>query len=591
MTLEIGYVLALLAVGLVLFWRDTLRIDVVALILLLGLAIPRVLTPAEALAGFGSETIIVLIALFVLTEGLVRTGVVERLGLRLAAVGGAHPLLMIPFLLVAAAAISAFVANTVTAAVFLPIVIGTARRAKVSPSRLLMPMAFATILSSSVTLISTSTNLVVSGQMEQLGLAPIGFFETTQVGLVISGVGLLYLLFVAPYLLPRTDAPSEGADAGRSYVSEIVVTSRSPLAGKTLGQVKLADVLNLFVIGVRRGAGWLLHPSDVSALREGDEIVVRGSAADILTVKDVRGIEIQPDAKHSVAPPEAARVVEAMVVPRSPWVGKTIGDTRFVEVTGLAVLAIHTAGHRREVRNLSRWRLKAGDALLVQGAPDDLARAGTEGLVILEDVSAHHSRSPRATWAIVIFLTTVVLASTGWMALSVAFLLGVLAMIGARCLTADEAYGSVDWRLLVLIASMMAFGVALQKTGASSWLASIAVEHVRPLGPVAVMGVFFLLTLLLSQPMSNQAAALVLLPIAVQSAREMNMEPRALAITVTVAASCSFLTPLEPACVLVYGPGRYRFIDFLRVGALLSVLIFVICMIMIPRIWPLTAAG
>ena len=607
MSLEAGYVLALTIVALVLFATEWLRVDVVALLLLLALTLPGVLTPADALAGFGSDTIIVLVSLFVLTEGVIRTGVVERFGLKLASIGSSRPVGFIRFLLVACTVISAFISNTVTAAVFLPVMIGASRRANVPLGKVLMPMAFASILSSGVTVISTSTNLVVSGLMPKYDLAPLGFFELAPVGLAVAIAGMLYLIYVAPRFVPdRGVASDKSAPGSRRYVAELVITAKSSRIGKTLANLHLGDALDLIVVGIRRGTKRILHPAPQAKLRAGDEIVVEGKAENILSAKDLSGVAIKSDDVQAAgAQSESARdpapvdseatsekrMVEALVTQRSRLVGRTLRGARFREMTELSVLGIHTPGAEGDVDNLSRWRMRPGDVLLLQGEQHDIDRIDAQDLMLLEDVSAHHPRTGKGRIAAFIFVAALVCGATHVLPLPIAFLAGVAAMVLTRCLSEAEAYAAIDWRLLVLIGSMMAFGTAMSQTGAAHWLADQVVAHVASYGGYTVMCVFGVLTIVLTQPMSNQAAALVVIPVAVETARRLGLDPRTLVIAVTMAASLSFLTPLEPACLLVYGPGRYRFFDFVKVGTPLTIIAFVITMVLVPLIWPLVAAG
>jgi di/tricarboxylate transporter len=586
------YVLVLTLVGLALFASDRLRVDVVALIILLCLTIPApwipgLLAPEEALAGFGSETIVVLIALFVLTEGVLRTGVVERLGLRLASFGGAEPRTFSRLMLVSAALLSMFVSNTLTTAVFVPLVIGASRRAKLPASKLLMPLAFATILAGTMTVIGTSTNLVVTGMLARSGMEPLGFFEMTPVGGVVAVIGMIYLIALAPRLIPVREDPAQEIEGGRRFSSEVLVGEKSPFAGKTLAQLRLSEVLDLIVVGVRRSTRRIFYPGKDAKLRAGDELIVEGRAPSILSVKDVAGIDLKPELKHTpeTERPASSRMVEAMVLPRADVVGRTLAGLRFGHVTGFTVLGIHSAGGESDTTKISQRPLRAGDVLLLKGAAEDFDRLPAD-LMVLEDVTGHHPRSAKGVIAAAIFIGAIVLGATGALALPIAFLLGVLLLLLTRCLTAEEAYGSVDWRLLVLIGVMLAFGAAMVKTGASAWLAQLVVAHVSPLGPWAVMAAFYILTLVLSQPMSNQAAALIVLPVAIETASALGVDARPLVITVTLAASCSFLTPLEPACLLVYGPGRYRFGDFARVGAPLTLIAFLVSMLLIPMFWP-----
>jgi di/tricarboxylate transporter len=593
LTLAIGYVLLLLAVALVLFALDKLSVDVVGLIVLLALAIPRVLSPKEALSGFADDTILLLISLFVLTAGIVRTGVVERVGLWLASVGGKKPAHVTRLILIAVALVSSFLSNTVTTAVFLPIMIGVARRAGTALSRVLMPLAFASILAGSVTLIGTSTNLVVSSQLPRYRLPPIGFFELTPVGLGITVIGLVYLMFVAPKLVPdRGQREMTDRYDLRRYMSEALIGKGSKFAGKSLAESQLGSAMNLNVVGIVRDGFRGLAPGPDATLQEDDILLIEGKAEDILSLKDAGGIEIRADVKPTLTDSdlqsEKIRMMEAMVLPRSAFAGRTLRESRFRERTGLAVLAIHSAGGADLVEKLSRTRLHASDVLLVQGGPDAFARVRSGGdLFLLEDVSAHHPRRRRAPLAATIFVASIVLGVTGALPLVIAFLAGGLAMVLSRCLSSEEAYQAVDWRLMVMIACMISFGVAMEKSGAASYLSDLIVRHVSGFGSIALLAAFFALTVVLTQPMSNQAAALVVLPVAIAVSRKLSLNPRAFVMAVTFAASCSFLTPLEPSCVLVYGPGRYKFFDFARVGLPLTVLVFIFSMLLIPFFWPL----
>jgi di/tricarboxylate transporter len=593
-TLPIAYVLALLVAALVLFASDKLSVDVVGLIVLLALAIPRVLTPQEALASFGSDTILILISLFVLTAGVVRTGVVERVGLWLTSTTGRRPAVLTRVILGAAAAVSSLLSNTVTTGIFLPIMIGVARRASVALSRVLMPLAFASILAGSVTLIGTSTNLVISSQLPRFGLAPIGFLELAPVGVVITVVGLLYLFFLAPRLVPdRGEREMTDRYDLRQYLSEALIQPGSRLAGKSLAESQLGSAMNLNVVGIVRADQRTLAPGPQATLQENDILIIEGRAEDILSVKDAGGIEIRADVKPALSDgdlqSERIRMQEAMVLPRSDLVGKTLKESLFRERTGLTVLAIHSAGGPDRIEKLSGIELRESDVLLLQGSVEALERirAGDD-LLLLEDVSAHHPRRRRGRWAAAIFVGAVAIGVTGVLPLALAFIAGGVALVLTRCMTTQEAYESVDWRLMVMIGSMIAFGLAMEKTGTAAFLSDVLVRHVSSLGGTAMLAAFFALTVVLTQPMSNQAAALVVLPIAIQTANQLGWNPRSFVMCVTFAASCSFLTPLEPSCVLVYGPGRYRFFDFARVGLPLTALVFAASMWLIPVLWPLT---
>jgi len=595
MTLEIAYLLALIVVALILFATEALSIDIVGLALLLALTVPGVLSPDQALAGFGSETIMVLIGLFVLTAGVTKTGVVERLGLRLASFANDRPRLLTRLLITSATAMSTFISNTVTTAMLLPLTVGSAKRAGVSVAKVLMPLAYASILAGSITVIATSTNLVISGELPSYGLERIGFFELAPVGIGITLVGLVYLFFIAPPLIPDRFKGDRLATFGvRRYISEIVVPSGSRLAGQTLAESKLGEKLDITVLGVRRGDKRDLSPRSNTGLREGDVLLIEGPVEDILAIKDVMGVDIHTGYKAADPDLESdeVRMVEAMVMPDSRWIRKSPRGADFRKTTGMTVLAIHSPGGSKDYqRHLARKRFKVGDVLLLQGKVESIESLDPQNLLNLEDVSGHHPRSQKGWIAAAIFVTSLIVGGSGLLPMSIAFLAGGLGLVLTGSLMPEESYRAIDWRLLVLIGSMMAFGVAMKETGTSTYLAALVVEHVSPHGELAVLAAFFALTAFLTQPMSNQAAALIVLPVAIESAMTLGFDPRPLVMSVTFAASCSFLTPLDPACILVYGPGRYRFFDFFKVGLPLTIVVFLFCMVLIPIFWPFHPGG
>ncbi len=590
MNLEIAYLLFLIVVALVMFATEVLSIDIVGLLLLLALTVPGILSPGQALAGFGSETIFVLIGLFVLTAGIRETGVIERIGLRLAAFGSDRPKALTRMLISSATAMSSFISNTITTAVLLPITVGSAKRAGISVAKVLMPLAFASILAGSITLIATSTNLVISGELPSYGMEPIGFFELAPVGVGLTVAGLLYLLFIAPRFIPDRFKGDRVATFGlRKYISELVIPQGSKLAGQTLEESKLGETLNLSVLSIRRDGKRDLRPRASTKLLDGDILLIEGSAEDILSIKDVMGVDIDTGYAASDADLESkeVRMVEVLVMPDSAWEDKSARGAGFRQATGLSVLAIHSPGDAGDFRReLSSRRLRAGDVLLLQGSHADIERLDPADLLNLEDVSAHHPRSSKGPMATAIFVVTIIVAATGLLPMSIAFLAGSGALVLTKAIRPEEGYQAIDWRLLVLIGCMMAFGVAMKTTGTSTFLADLVVRYVSPHGSLAVLAAFFVLTSFLTQPMSNQAAALIVLPVAIESARTLGIDPRSLVMSVTFAASCSFLTPLEPACILVYGPGRYKFFDFFKVGLPLTTIVFIFCMTLIPIFWP-----
>jgi di/tricarboxylate transporter len=590
MTPQIFLLLVILVIVLILFSIEWLAVDVVALGVLLAIIIGGLLPVDQALRGFGSETVWMIFGLFILTAALVRTGVIDMVGRSLLNRIGHRPRRMLFAVMLAVSTLSSFMSNTAATAFFVPIVMGLARRMRISPSRLLMPLAFAAILASSVTLIGTSTNLVVSGLMVQYNLSPMGMFELTPVGLPILTVGLLYIILIGRRMIPdrgAVDTLTEEFNL-RSYLAEIIILPESPLGGKTLGESGLGRELDCTVVRILRDGEIFLAPQANICLAPGDHLLVEAQRDAILRIKDRYGLGVSEP--HLLSDPDMQKgemqLAEVILLPRSPLIGRRLIGLDLRDRYGLQVLAINR--HEQTIhRRISQVPLQMGDVLLVQGSKfnlETLERNNTfQVLGMVEDRSPNHRRAPIA---IAIFSGAMLLAMLEILPLGVAVLLGTLAAFLSRCITPEEAYRDVEWKAIILIGSMLAFGAAMDHTGTAKYLASQIVNWTSGLPPVWILSGFFLLTVGLTQPMSNQAAAAVVLPVAIQTAMQLGLNPRTFAMMIAVAASTSYITPLEPACLIVYGLGRYRFLDFLRVGSLLTVVIFFIAVWLVPVVWP-----
>lgn len=593
MTVQIALVLAVLAGAIALFAKEKIPLEVSALAVVALLAVTGVLTPEQAFAGFANETVILIFALLSMTQGLVSTGVVQIIGRRMAALGKSPRTFQL-LMMVVVAALSSVVSNTVTTAAFLPVVIGAADRAKIPRGKALMPLAYASMLGGTVFLVGTSTNLVVSASMERTGLGAIGFTELTPVGLPLAAIGIALTLLLGRWLLPAREAGDDEALPAREYLAEVVVLEGSRHAGKPLSSV--TNELGLRVLGVTR-EGATHEASQELVLRPGDALLLEEDRLDILRVKDLRSLAMRGEARSADAPGEDAVLVEAAVPVGSSLVGRSLQESFFAEHFGLVALAI---SRRPAIQRLTRVQmlrglfgahslatlpLAAGDVLLVRGPRSRVrALAGGHTLSVLGSVEYQPARYGKAAIAVAIFAGALLLGAIGVVPLAVAGLCGMLLMIATRCLDASTAF-RVDWRVVLLIGSMMALGAAMDESGAGRWVGGMLVPLAAYVGPRGVLVALMLLTIVLSAPMSNQAAALVLLPVAVSTAQQLGLDPRPFAIGICLSASFSFVTPLEPSCVLVYGPGRYRFVDFVRMGAPLTAALLVLLAIAIPLRW------
>ncbi len=592
MTTPIAIVLVLLLVALVLFALERIPIEIVSIVLVMALIVTRTLTVTEAFAGFGNDIVITIAGLFILTGGLAKTGVVDVVGRRLHRFAGEGEFTITALIMVAAALSAAVMKNTTTTAMFLPVVLGIGLRRNISPSKLLIPLAFGAILGGTCTLIGTSTNLAVSGALPRYGMEPFTMFELTKVGVPIVAVGMLYMLLLGIRLLPRRESANSLTEQYhvRQYMTEVIVLDDSPLIGKTLAEARIGEDLDLTVLGILRGdKQYRIAPHPHEKIQADDLLLVQGRVEDILRVKSEAGIEIKADFTLSDAVLEGSDVelFEAMVPKGSDFIGRSLKRLQFRRRYQLVVLAINRHGVNL-LSKLSKVKIRFGDVLLIQGNREHIENlAADDQILLLEEISERQSRPTKRRWALVAFGVFLFFSVTHLVPLPVAVLTGVLILLATRSVRTSEMYEMIDWRLIILIACMISFGLAMEKTGADQYVAGFIIRATAHYGATAVLAGFFIMTVALTQPMSNQAAALVMLPIAAKSALALGLNPRTFAVAVTYAASCSFLTPLEPACVLVYTPGRYRFFDFVKVGSILTIVVFAIVMWLVPIFWPL----
>jgi di/tricarboxylate transporter len=592
MTPDIAICLTILGVAILLFAWDRIPADVIALGVMLTVVATGLLPADKAFAGFSSDTVMMILGLLIMSAGLIQTGVVEITGRYVFDLAGRNPAIFLPVIMVSVATVSAFMSNTAATAFFVPLVIGYAAKIGASPSRFLLPLAFASILTSSVTLISTSTNLVVSEILTRYQQAPMGMFEMAPVGIPIAVVGLLYVWSIGVRLIPqREDQKAEEKIGERKYQADVVVVADGPLAGKSLSDAKITADGGFTVVKLIRSKETVRGEKKLAdvELQAGDELIIEGLRAHLLKIKDIEGLDFKADV-HLVDPDKEEKedktIVEGVLLPRSPLIGQSLRSLDFKERYGLQVLALHRAG--RVPSTISSARLRMGDVLLLQGTNADVKALEQGNLFnIFGGVEAARLNRSRAPLAAAIFVAAIAAVTFKLASLPVAVLGGAFVMLLTRCLSPEEAYRQVEWKALILIGALLSLGAAMETSGAGRFLAQQLIGVIGADGPYRLLTCFFILTVALTQPMSNQAAALVVLPIAMQTAIELGADPRPFGMMVAVAASCSYLTPLEPSCLMVYGPGKYRFSDFLKVGMPLTVLIYILAIALVPWVWPL----
>jgi len=591
MTSAMIILLIIIALAIVLFSLDALPADVIGIGIMIALIITGILTPEEGIAGFGSDTAIKTLGLLLLTTALIRTGFVQMVTRWIIEQVGEDKNRLFWLVSLATAGMGSFTSNTASTAFFLPVTLSISKKLKQHPSKMLMTVAFAAILSSSMTAIATSTNLVVSGLLTDYGYAPMGMFELTPVGIIILIVGLVYMFFIGRKLIPERDLGEDNSLPRNSrYYAEVIVPKKSEWVGKEIRKLGLKSDYDITIISLHRPKeDGDFKPSEKTKLQAGDLLVLDGSREGIFALNERKVVRFtgNPEDEISETLKKKHGMAEVVLLPTSRLVGQTLRELKLRKRFGIEVLGIQRRGKTLHER-LMKERLQIGDQLLIHGDPQTIASLeNDDSFRIISDTIEAPVDTKKAPLALGIFALTIILASTNVMPLAVATMVGTFLIFLTRCITPAEAYRSMNWSALILISCMLALGKAMEVSGLATYLASQVVDLMGWQNPELLLGGFFLLSMILTQPMSNQAAAVVVLPIAIQTAQQLGLNPRSFAMMIAIGAATSYITPLEPACMMVYGPGNYRFMDFVKVGSLLTVIVFAIAMLMVPLLWPL----
>ncbi len=586
MTLEIGLTLGLLVGAIALFISNRFPPEVVALILLVTLLMSGLVSPEQGLKGFSNPAVVTIAGMFVLSEGLRRTGVIEQIVRVLERVGRRSAWLAMVLLLLGAAALSAFMNNTAVVALLIPVVLSMAQSANQSPSRWLIPLSYASMFGGVCTLIGTSTNLLVSGVAEQRGLAPLGMFEFTPLGLIFTGVGMLYLLTIGMRLLPDRRAQADPAQAyqlGR-YLMEVVVSETAKSAGKPLLEADFVRELGVEVLDIWRN-GVRLLPLPDRLIQKGDILRVRCPLNKLEALQSRYGLTPLPEAQFHEEP-EDYLLAEVVITPNASLIGRSLKQARFRNRFGATVLALR---HRQEtlLEQIADVPLQAGDTLLIRAPRERLVEiAQHPDFLLVSQREVSPVRSGQALLASAIMAGVIVVASLGWQPTAVAALGGALLMVLTRCLKPEEAVQAVDWRLMVMLGGMLALGTAMETTGAARWLTTQMMHTLGNLGPYVALAAFYLLTSLLTEMMSNNATAVLMAALAIEVASTLGVDARPFLFAVAYAASSSFMTPVGyQTNTMVFGVGQYEFRDFVRVGAPLNLLFWLLASLLIPYFW------
>lgn len=591
MTWQILLVFGLLAISFALMVWEKLSLDIVAMLTFSALLVTGILTPGEAFKVFSNDAAITVACMFILSAALERTGVIETIAHRLNRAVGKSDWIVLLLMLPIVAVVSAFINNTPVVVVFMPIMISMAVARGLKPSKLLIPLSFASILGGLCTLIGTSTNILVSSTAQQMGQPPLRMFELGRIGWVLAGVGLLYLITIGRKLLPdrETLASTLQSIESKQYLTEVLVTSDSPLVGKKLAETPLANQPKARVFEVIRLGEMVYTPLDELVFKAGDRLRLTTPLASVLELNQLKGVELLPKAALGVelVGAQKAIVAESVIGPRSSLIGHSIRDVNFRRRYGVLVLAVHRQGVNLRA-DFADVKLHYGDTLLVEGPESAMRRLrGHRDFLLLLDVPETVKRRRKQVLAVGAIGLVVGLATFNVLPIGALAVIAAVGVVATGCLDVDEAYESVDWKIIFLIFGMLALGLALEKTKGAELVAATLIRGLGGWGPLVVLSAVVLLTSTLTNFLSNNAVAVLLTPIAIQAASAMQVSPRPFIIAVALGASACFATPIGyQTNTLVYGAGGYKFRDFIKVGLPLNLLFCVVAIYLIPKFWP-----
>ncbi|HEY7910676.1 MAG TPA: SLC13 family permease [Blastocatellia bacterium] len=591
MTFEIVFVLALLVAAVVLFITEKLRVDLVALIVMAALLVSGIITPEEGIAGFSNPATVTVAAMFVLSHGLFKTGAINLIGNGLTMIGRRSYWVAVLAMMLLIGGISAFINNTAAVALFLPIVIGLARDLRVSPSKLLMPLSFASMFGGVCTLIGTSTNILVNS----IGIAhrqpPFEMFEFAPLGLIMFAAGTLYMLAIGTRLIPnrRTSKDLTETFGMGDYLTEIILLPEAKSVGKSIKDSPLIEEMDVDIIEIYRDQELLSPPSPETVLQANDLLRVRCNVEMIRKLEDRVGVVLKSGLKWRDEDLQSAEaiLVEAVIAPGSPLEGRSLKEADFRNSYGATALAIR---HRGTVmrENLGNIPLKAGDVLLIEVRRDRLSQLKrNQAFVVVSELPVQDFRKGKIVPALVIIAGVVIAATLNILPIVAGAIIGSVLFVATGVIDLEEAYEAIDWQVIFLLAGILTLGTALETTGAARLISSAILKTFGVWGPVAMIAAFYLLTSLLTEAMSNNASAAMIAPIAITTAETIGVSPRPFLVAVAFAASASFMTPVGyQTNTLIYGPGQYRFSDFLRVGTPLNLIFWVVATLLIPQFWP-----
>jgi len=591
MSADIIIVFIILIGAVALFTRDKIPVDLSAMIIMASLLLTGIITPEEGISGFSNTATVTVAAMFILSAGLFNTGALNFVGEFLTKMTKQNYLKGLLYMLIIVGIISAFINVTAVVAIFMPVVIKMANRSGISPSKFLIPLSFGALFGGVNTLIGTSTNILVSSIAFQHGLQPFGMFEMTPFGFIILSTGIVYLLLTAKKLLPDRKEPGNLSQEFHleDYITEVIILPDSKSVHKEIRNSPLIRDLDLDIIEIHRGDKNKFLPSPHTIIMPNDVLRVRCNIEKLKELQTREGIALKSEIsfKDLDLNLDSSRLVQAVVTSASRLRGRTIKNINFRETFGATVLAIRHRG-RLMRENIGNTIIIPGDVLLIEVKKDWLPQLRrNDAFVIVSEVNTFKERKEKIIPAVVILAGVVICAGAGIFPIVTGAVIGSVLYIVLGILTLEQAYRAIEWRVIFLLAGVLTLGIAMEKTGAAGVIASSLVSLLGSLGPTAMVSAFFFLTLVFTNFISNNATAALIVPIAIITADSLGVDSRPFLMAVTFAASLSFATPVGyQTNTMIFGPGNYKFTDFVKIGVPLDIIIWLLASLLIPVIFP-----
>ena len=600
MTPEIAIVLGVITLMFILFVMELFPLDVTALSILAVVLVLGYISPEEAISGFANPAVITIALLFVLSHALQKSGILEYMVIRLNKLTERSRFLGLFVFLISVALASAFVNNTAIVAIFIPLTIRLAQKYNLSPSKLLMPLSYIAIIGGTLTLVGTSTNLLVNSiYVNSISSSPpLGMFEFAKFGLVMLVIGMAYLLIAVPFLIPSrtvTSSLTKSYHMG-GYLTELKVSAESPLVGRTCKERAVNKNYDITVLDILRDGKLIsknirdtfIHPEDI--------LFVRGSLENFLRMKEVEKVTMLTDEKltQDELIHDDNTLVECLITNQTDLVGKSLMEINFRRRFGSFILAIRREGEilRKKIAHVV---LQAFDTLLIYGPIEKIKELSDSGdFIVLGEIEATLQKHKYWWVSVAVILGTVILAALGIVPILKGALIGTIFLLVIRVITANEAYQSINWQVIVLIAALIPLGIVIQKSGTAFWIGTVLNDIANTFNPLIrptiMLSLVYLVTIILTEMTSNAATAIIMTPIAISAAQQMGLDPRTFVFAVCFAASASFITPIGyQTNLMVYGPGGYKFTDYVRMGLPLAIVLWCIATWLIPILWPFTS--